>query len=67
MGRSRKFRTTGRSLATRLLQHSIPSFDSGCRLAPNAVSWRSPENGGVLVSTEGLRTGLHAEDDSLAS
>jgi len=24
-------------------------------------------NGGVLVSTEGLRTGLHAEDDSLAS
>jgi hypothetical protein len=24
-------------------------------------------NGGVLVSTEGLRTGSHAEDDSLAS
>jgi len=23
--------------------------------------------GGVLVSTEGLRTGSHAEDDSLAS
>jgi hypothetical protein len=26
-----------------------------------------PLNGGVLVSTEGLITGSHAEDDSLAS
>ena len=28
---------------------------------------RSPKNGGVLVSTQGLKPRRHAEDDSLAS
>ena len=47
--------------------HSSTPLEAGCvprlktRMLPFSV------NGGVLVSTEGLRTGSHAEDDSLAS
>lgn len=46
-------------------------FDWGAGPKLQALSKRGrllfSTNGGVLVSTEGLRTGSHAEDDSLAS
>jgi hypothetical protein len=66
MGRSWEFRTTGRSLATPLLQHSISSLTQVAGSLQSGIVLFS-KNGGVLVSTEGLRTGSHAEDDSLAS